>query len=161
MPIEKADRADIPALVDLRLAYLREDRGGLDAGDAQAVADRLPAYFAAHLGKDLCCYIKREGSEIVSCAFLLTVEKPMSPAFPNGKTGVVLNVYTKRPFRRRGYAKRILEALIADAQAMDISPIELKATEAGYPLYRAVGFRDDDSPYRRMKWEKQSDDTNI
>ena len=30
---------------------------------------------------------------------------------------------------------------------MEISVIELKATEDGYPLYRSVGFTEDDSKY--------------
>ena len=34
----------------------------------------------------------------------------------------------------------------------EISVLELKATEDGYPLYRSVGFRDDRSKYRMMKW---------
>ena len=33
--------------------------------------------------------------------------------------------------------------------------IELKATEDGYPLYRSVGFMEDDSKYHRMKWKNR------
>lgn len=43
--------------------------------------EALPTYYAAHLGKDLYVYITRnDDGEIVSCAFLLIVEKPASPA---------------------------------------------------------------------------------
>ncbi len=37
---------------------------------------------------------------------LLIVEKPMSPSFITGKTGTVLNVYTKPEYRNKGYAKK-------------------------------------------------------
>ena len=109
-------------------------------------------YFEKHLGRDLEVYVIRDGQAIVSCAFLLTVEKPMSPAFPNGCTGAVLNVYTLPAFRRRGYAKMIMAALTGGAKRMGLSVVELKATEAGYPLYRATGFSDSPSKYRLMKW---------
>ena len=107
------------------------------------------------MGKDLFVYVIRDGQTIVSCAFLLTVEKPMSPAFINGKTGMVLNVYTCPSYRRKGCAKKIMEALLSEAKKMEISVIELKATEDGYPLYRSVGFVDDGSKYHRMKWKNQ------
>ena len=96
--------------------------------------------FKAHLDKDLFIYVIRDGQNIVSCAFLLIVEKPMSPAFINGRTGMVLNVYTCPSYRRKGCAKKIMEALLAEAKKKKISVIELKATEDGYPLYRSVGF---------------------
>ena len=97
MNIEKARTGDIEALVKMRLSYLVEDNGSLDAQDFAAIKKELPGYFQAHLGKDLFVYVIRDRQNIVSCAFLLIVEKPMSPAFINGRTGMVLNVYTARP----------------------------------------------------------------
>ena len=155
MTVEKARTKDIEALVKMRLCYLIEDNGSLDAQDLEAIKRELPGYFQAHLGKDLFVYVIRDGQTIVSCAFLLTVEKPMSPAFINGKTGMVLNVYTCPSYRRKGCAKKIMEALLSEAKKMEISVIELKATEDGYPLYRSVGFVDDGSKYHRMKWKNQ------
>ena len=155
MTVEKARTKDIEALVKMRLSYLIEDNGSLDAQDLEAIKRELPGYFQVHLGKDLFVYVIRDGQTIVSCAFLLTVEKPMSPAFINGKTGMVLNVYTCPSYRRKGCAKKIMEALLSEAKKMEISVIELKATEDGYPLYRSVGFVDDGSKYHRMKWKNQ------
>ena len=155
MTVEKARTKDIEALVKMRLCYLIEDNGSLDAQDLEAIKRELPGYFQAHLGKDLFVYVIRDGQTIVSCAFLLTVEKPMSPAFINGKTGMVLNVYTCPSYRRKGCAKKIMEALLSEAKKMEISVIELKATEDGYHLYRSVGFVDDGSKYHRMKWKNQ------
>ena len=152
MNVEKAGPEDVEALVHLRVSYLTEDNGSLDARDLAAVKNGLPAYFRAHLNRDLFVYVIRDGQAIVSCAFLLIVEKPMSPAFINGRTGIVLNVYTCPRYRRRGYAKVIMEALLSEAKETEISSIELKATEAGYPLYRSVGFTDDASGYHLMKW---------
>ena len=152
MGVERANIADADELVELRVAYLTEDNGVLDEGDEVAIRDGLPGYFGAHLGHDLHAYVVREGGRIASCAFLIVVEKPMSPAFINGMTGIVLNVYTRPDCRRRGYAKRVMEALLAGAEALDLSVVELQATDDGYPLYLSVGFLDDESKYHRMKW---------
>ena len=155
MRFERADAADIEALTALRLAYLAEDRGLTDA-EAAALRERLPGYFARHLDRDLRGYIAREGGEAAACVLLLVVEKPMSPAFPNGMTGTVLNVYTRPDFRRGGCAKRLMALLMADATAMGLSVVELKATACGHPLYRSLGFQDSGSEYRAMRWTPEA-----
>ena len=94
----------INELVNLRLAYLKEDFGHLDEKDVSSIESGLPDYFQRHLNQDLFVYTTIEDKKIVSCAFLLLVEKPMSPSFINGKTGIVLNVYTK-PECRECFAK--------------------------------------------------------
>ena len=119
MKVEKAGMGDIEALVKMRLCYLIEDNGSLDAQDLVAIKRDLPGYLQAHLDKDLFIYVIRDGQNIVSCAFLLIVEKPMSPAFINGRTGMVLNVYTCPSYRRKGCAKMIMEALISEAKKME------------------------------------------
>ena len=157
MDVQKARISDIDTLVDLRIQYLTEDHGRLEKQDTETIAKKLPEYFWAHLGKDMFCYIVRDGKEIVSCAFLLVIEKPMSPAFINGKTGTVLNVYTQPAHRHKGYAGFIMKELISDARKMALCTIELKATDAGYSLYRSAGFVDDVSKYHLMKWKDEAE----
>jgi GNAT superfamily N-acetyltransferase len=152
MVVERANVADTDELVGLRVAYLTEDNGALDAGDEASIRAGLPRYYEAHLGHDLRVYVIREEGHIVSCAFLIVVEKPMSPSFMSGRTGIVLNVYTRPECRRRGYAKLIMETLLSDANELGLSVVELKATDDGRPLYLSVGFADDESKYHRMKW---------
>ena len=155
MRVEKAGFADVDALTALRLEYLIEDNGSLEHSDVEMIRNNLPGYIREHLKKDLFAYVIREDNTIVSCAFLLIVMKPMSPAFINGKTATVLNVYTLPAYRRRGYARMLMNAMIADAKELNIDVIELKATEDGYDLYRSVGFEDDRSKYHLMKWKAQ------
>ena len=80
------------------------------------------------------------------------MEKPMSPSFITGKTGTVLNVYTKPEYRHNGYAKRLMTMMLEDATKLGISVIDLKATEDGYPLYKSVGFEDVIAIYHNMKF---------
>ncbi len=151
----RAMLSDIPELTELRLLSLSEDLGEISGTDAEAIRQTLPAYFQAHLNRDLFAYVFRDGDQIAACALLLIVEKPMSPSFLNGKTGMVLNVYTRPAFRRRGYGRAVMEALLSDARAMELCSVELKATEDGVPLYKAVGFEDSTAEYRLMKWKNR------
>jgi len=139
-------------LVQLRLDYLAEDHGSLSPQESEQIASKLPEYFKKHLNNDLFVYICCSGDEIVSCVFLLVTEKPANPDFLNGKTGSLLNVYTKPEHRHNGYAKRLLEMMLDDARAMCLDFVELKATDDGYGLYKKVGFKDAVSKYHNMKF---------
>lgn len=155
MIVEKANIEDATLLTELRLAYLKEDYGELSKNDIEIISRDLPDYFKKNLNRNIFCYLIREGEEIAACAFLLVVEKPMSPAFITGRTGTVLNVYTKPQFRHKGYAKEIMNKLLSDAEEKNLSIVELKATEDGYGLYKSVGFVDEVSKYHSMKWHNQ------
>lgn len=152
MTFEKATADDIAELVSLRIAYLEEDSGNLDKDILLSIASDLHDYFAKHLNNDIFVYVARNQQGIVACAFLLVIEKPMSPAFITGKTGTVLNVYTRPEYRHKGYARRLMKMLLDDAAAKNLSNIELKATDAGYDLYKSLGFKDEVSKYHLMKW---------
>lgn len=149
MKFEKATIKDINMLIDLRLAYLQEDLGVITY--KQLIQESLPGYYEKHLNKDLMVYVARDDEDIIACAFLLIVEKPMSPSFITGKTGTVLNVYTKPEYRNKGYAKKLMTMMLEEATAQDVSVIELKSTEDGYLLYKSVGFEDVVVKYHNMK----------
>ncbi len=153
MLFEHADMSDIAHLTDMRVAYLEEDNGGLSESDSMRIRDILPDYFKRNLNKSIFGYVARDGERIAACALLLVVEKPCSPAFPTGKTGTVLNVYTRPEYRRKGYARELMKMLLAEAAKENITPVELKATDAGYPLYQSLGFQDTVSKYHPMKWD--------
>lgn len=93
MTVEYAKTTDIAQLTELRLAYLEADHGKLCEDDINKIKQAL----------------------IAACAFLLVVEKPNSPAFITGKTGIVLNVYTKSLHRHKGYAKTIINQILEEA----------------------------------------------
>ena len=151
MVFDKAAIKDIGVLTDLRIAYLNEDLGVITDENLELMQATLPSYYEKHLNEDLMVYVARDEMDIVSCAFLLIVEKPMSPSFITGKTGIVLNVYTKPDYRKKGYAKKLMTMMLEDAKAEGVSIVELKATEDGYSLYKAVGFEDVVAKYHNMK----------
>lgn len=161
MVIENADIEDAALLTELRLAYLKEDHGSLSKHELEIIRRDLPDYFKKNLNQSIFCYVIREKEEIAACAFLLVVEKPMSPAFITGRTGTVLNVYTKPQYRHKGYAKGIMDKLLSEAVEKNLSVVELKSTEDGYRLYQSVGFVDEVSKYHSMKWYNQIENESV
>ncbi len=155
MVVENANIDDVNLLTELRLEYLKEDHGKLSESDIEIIRRDLPNYFKKNLNQNIFCYLIREKEEIAACAFLLVVEKPMSPAFITGRTGTVLNVYTKPQYRHKGYARGIMNKILSDAVEKNLSVVELKSTENGYRLYQSVGFVDEVSKYHSMKWYNQ------
>ncbi len=151
MEVRIATKADIASLVALRLEYLRADYSVLPKEVEQVLRAQLPLYFSRHLGKDCHVYLAEEHQSAVSCAFLIVLEKPANPTFPTGKVGTVMNVYTRPVYRRRGFACALLERLISDARKMDLSYLELKATEQGLHLYQRLGFNREISRYLPMR----------
>lgn len=151
MKLRMATMEDLPLLIALRLKYLRTDFGALSAAQEQAVREQLPGYFSENLGKRCFVFLAEEHDEAAACAFLLVSEKPASPAFPSGKTGTVMNVYTAPVYRRRGFARALLEQLIEKSRQMELAYLELKATEEGRSLYLGMGFVREISKYAHMR----------
>ncbi len=69
-----------------------------------------------------------------------------------GRTGTVLNVYTRPEFRRHGIAGRLMRLLLAEAAELKLDFVELKATDSGYSLYKSLGFEDVVTKYHNMKF---------
>ena len=152
MEFRKAERKDIPELVNIRKAYLLHEFESLTEENFPELESRLAAYFEKHIDGDFTAYIALDKSEIVSSAFLLVAEKPCSPAFPTGRTGTVLNVYTKPEYRRQGAASTLIEELLADSKLKGLDFVELKATADGRPMYQKLGFKDEKSRNVPMKF---------
>ena len=159
MIYEKAGNNEIKELTELRIEYLIEDHGDIPEDKLRIIEDSLPSYFRDHLNKDLLVYICRTDGIIAGCCFLYISEKPPNPSFINGRTGTVLNVYTRPQFRRKGIAGGLIKMMLAESERMKLDFAELKATDAGYHLYRSLGFEDAASKYHSMKFiiDKRND----
>ena len=93
--VYKGSIDDLQTLVEMRIAYIREDYGRISDEQIEKIKKALPDYYSRHINKDLHIYTAKKDEEIIACGFLLVLEKPASPSFILGKVGTVLNVYTK------------------------------------------------------------------
>ncbi|WFE41487.1 GNAT family N-acetyltransferase [Micromonospora sp. WMMD998] len=91
-----------------------------------------------------------EGSALAACA-VGTVERRLGgPDDPTGLVGYVFNVSTDPGYRRRGHSRACVTALLAWFRRRGVHRVDLRATAAGRPLYRALGFRETVEPAMRL-----------
>lgn len=60
MTYGKANKNDIPLLVELRIKYLLEDYGNLSEDKLTTITNNLYPYFEAHLNKDLFVFVCKD-----------------------------------------------------------------------------------------------------
>ncbi|HMM04720.1 MAG: GNAT family N-acetyltransferase [Prevotella sp.] len=141
--IYKATLNDVDNLVNLRIAFLKDELSKFSKDDEKLVREKGKLYFERHLKvDDLIGLIAEVENEIVATAFLLITEKPISPTFPNGYTGTLLNVFTYPQHRRKGFAKSLIERIMQEAKERDIALIDLISTTDGLILYKNLGFKE-------------------
>jgi GNAT superfamily N-acetyltransferase len=150
---------DLNHVLEMRIAYLAEINNKLTDKDTNALLNHLPDYYRRHMGKDFFAYIAFDEGKPVSTVYLLIVERPANLNFITGKSGVLLNVYTMPAYRKRGIASVLLSMAIEEAKKLDVSHIELQATDMGIPVYEKLGFRHKQSQYTYMEYrfDRQGD----
>jgi len=79
-------------------------------------------------------------STLVSCGAAVAVPRLPNPWHPEGRAGYVQWMATEPAFRRQGYARAVLRAVLAWFGERGIDNVELHATEEGKSLYRSEGF---------------------
>ncbi len=138
--LRRAVPADAPALVRLR-ARMHEDMG-TDASDPAYLAAAGQA-FAERLSSDdgFAAFVVEEAGQVVACGVAHVEVHLPSPHQLDGRRGHVSSMSTDPAARRRGHARRVLEALMGWlTQEQGLSRVDLRATPDGRPLYEALGF---------------------
>lgn len=142
MKLRKAEIFDCEQLADLRMAYLRDGGRKFSDEEASRMREKLLGYFNRHISYGGCiAYFAEVDGQIVSTAFLSIAERPPRNDVSSCLVGTVYNVYTLPQYRRHGYAKAVMTALLDDAHERGIGSVDLLASEEGKPLYEALGFR--------------------
>lgn len=138
MEIRKVKLSDIDMLVDNRLEFVCSI-GNIANRDEFRMHTR--EYLQKHLEYDsLLAFIATDNGKIVSSCILCIYETLPVPSCLNGKTGLLLNVYTIKSYRHQGLAYSLLTKLIDEAKRLGVEKIQLDYTDDGYPLYKKIGF---------------------
>ena len=89
----------------------------------------------------------------MAAAFMVINERPAGGAFITGITGTLLNVITYPAYRKKGYATLLIEALIQRARDLNVTAIDLNATQMGEKVYQNLGFLPIKDVAMRLKLE--------
>ena len=81
------------------------------------------------------------GEKLAGCATICWLNVMPTYSHPSGKRAHIMNVYTRREFRRMGAAREMVGFLLEEAAKRGATSITLDATDSGRPLYETLGFR--------------------
>lgn len=142
-----ATAADAAALADHRVSMFRE-MGAVRPELEDRLRSTSAAYFAAAIPRGE--YVGWIGSAPgdptpvagagVQFRSLLPRPTLAGDGLLLGLEGLVLNVYTAKPWRRRGVAKFLMQTIITWAAGQGIVRLVLGASPEGRPLYEQIGF---------------------
>lgn len=131
---------DAPVLSDMRVRMFLE----MGKPDDQRMSEVRTAFVtwvqdAIRRGTYLG-WVVENGGTIVANAGMLLIEWPPNRRDLNPLRGYVMNVYVHTEHRRRGLARRMMEAVHAEARRRNIRVTALHASTQGRSLYEQLGY---------------------
>ncbi|MEU8246700.1 GNAT family N-acetyltransferase [Nonomuraea sp. NPDC048916] len=88
--------------------------------------------------------------ELAACAVGAVEFRLGGPRNLSGVSGYVYNVVTDEAYRRRGYSRLCVTALLDWYRERGIGTVHLRASRDGEPLYRSLGFVRTPDPAMRL-----------
>ena len=141
--VRRAAARDIPALVELRIAFDDELAGPLPAARSDEHRASIEAYLRSHVPDGrLRVWVADAAGEVVGMAGLIVIDRPPHPRSRRAPEAMVFNVMTTAAWRRRGVGRAVMEALIADGRALGCRRLLLRTSDEGSHLYASLGFTD-------------------
>ena len=141
--IRPATVSDIPDLVRLRRVMF-ESMGFDDPADLDAADEAAAAYFARAIpvGEFYGWLAVMSADVAVGSGGVVIDRHPPGPNNLSGQIGYIMNLVTIPSYRRRGIARRMMQAMLKWLAERDVDRVTLHATEEGRPLYQELGFVD-------------------
>jgi GNAT superfamily N-acetyltransferase len=149
--VRQATAEDAPELMRLRKVMLAGVSGGEPPGGPWMAAGEefLRRQLPDQTGRLAAFVVEAAGAGLASCAVGAVEERLPSPR--NGLLrGYVYNVATDPAYRRRGYSRACMRALLDWYSAHGVDVVNLHASPDGEPLYASLGFVR--SPDPAMRW---------
>lgn len=131
-------RDDLDAFVEYRMEFVSAIR---NIGDSSAFRTKTREYLEEHADRDdLIVFLAIDKGKIAASCMACIFETVPLPSCLCGRSAELLNVYTKKEFRRQGHAEKLLRLLLAEARERGVGKIVLETTEDGLSLYQKLGF---------------------
>lgn len=145
----KATLKDVKSLAELRVKYINEVFKIEKSQDGDQLVRELKEYFTRSLSDHSnIIWIAEYENEIIGTSTLVLWHAP--PTYTglgkNGMRGYILNMFTKKKFRKMGIASSLLDKLIREAKELNLEYVHLHATNDGLEIYRKIGFHDSKFP---------------
>jgi GNAT superfamily N-acetyltransferase len=148
--IRVATPADIPILIHHRRS-MWWDMGRRDAAVLEQMDAAAQEYFSSAVpdGSYQGFLAIGESGEVVGGGGVVISPWPGSFRQEKPRRAMILNMYVEKPYRRRGIARALMEAMIEWCRKEEFGYVGLHASDEGRPLYEKLGFR----PTNEMRLE--------
>lgn len=116
----------------------------LDEPNHVAAVKKVRTWLEAGAEAMTACFVidALDGNGLAASAIGAIDERLPSGRNPAGRSGYIYGVCTEGRYRRRGYSRLVLQALLDWYADQGIPRIELHASEFGEALYRELGFEE-------------------
>ncbi|MFC6017095.1 GNAT family N-acetyltransferase [Plantactinospora solaniradicis] len=156
--VRRATPADTAELVRLRGVLLAAMAGREPAGEEwRRAASKTLRTRLSEVDPTLVAFVVEQPEQpeqpgaLAACAVGTVEYRLGGPDNPSGEVGYVFNVATDPDHRRRGHSRRCVTALLDWYRDRGIRTVDLRASEAGEPLYRSLGFVRTSDPAMRLQ----------
>ncbi|HZF14769.1 MAG TPA: GNAT family N-acetyltransferase [Steroidobacteraceae bacterium] len=141
LSIRLAGTGDAPAIA--RHRRLMFDEMGLASGAALEVVERETQAALLHAMTEgyYRHWFAEDGGAILAGAGVMIARWLPMPQEPALFRATILNVYTEPALRQRGLARRLMRTVIDWCRSQELACVQLHASDAGRPLYEALGFK--------------------
>ncbi len=141
--IRTAGPEDIDLLVTWRMEVLHEVFSVPPEQPLKELEQNNRLYYRTALteGEHIACFACT-GEEIIGCGGICIYREMPSVDNISGKCAYLMNIYTRKQYRRQGTGKMIVTWLKNQALEQGITKIYLETSMAGKSLYLKTGFAD-------------------
>lgn len=141
-PVIRHATTDDARVIAEHRARMFEDTGRIDSVRAAAMVEQLLPLLRPMLasGEYAGWLMAEEDGAVVAGAGVQIRTLLPRPETDVTREALVVNVYVEPAYRRRGLARRLMEAILAWSREQRIERVSLHASVMGQPLYEALGF---------------------
>ena len=138
--IREATAPDIPEILRQR-RRMYEDMGYTDSASLDSMASLSSVYLKTAMADgSFRAWLAAEANRVVAGGAVVSSPWPAHPYDLECRRATILNVYTDPEYRRRGIARKLMQAIIAWCQRQGFARITLHASDDGRHLYESLGF---------------------
>lgn len=140
--IRSATKEDTGMMALYRYLMFAEMDPDSDLSGAKAEILRgTEAFYHAHeTDPELYSVVAVTDGKVIGCGSIQFQERPPSVRAINNILGYIFTIYVEQEHRRKGIARRIMEALHEKATQRGAGLLALNASQYGKPLYQQMGY---------------------
>lgn len=139
--LRAATGADLPLLAAHRRA-MWEEIGVLEPGASDPSADAYVAWLRPRMASgEVVGWVAEGDAQPLGSGLLWFQQVQPRPRVPDGAIPYLMSLYVAPAARRQGLARKVTEEALALARTRGHRRVGLHASDAGRPLYEALGFR--------------------